>query len=150
MLDDSSSTRSYKKRSSIWKNEEDPTKSCRPIETSIQGIIEGWGGKAKGMLQILFERGKVDPAKMAEYTVHGKNDAFGNLMPETSLRHLMEQLSDFQDEETLLQYHGRKLGVKVDRTPKCHPEMAGEGIEYDWAAAKGFYRCLLNRETDNV
>jgi hypothetical protein len=42
----------------------------------------------------------------------------------------MEQLSDFQDEETLLQYHGRMLGVKVDQTPKCHPEMAGEGIEY--------------------
>jgi hypothetical protein len=54
----------------------------------------------------------------------------------------MEQLSDFQDEGTLLQYHGRKQGVKVDQTPKCHPEMAGEGVKYDWAAAKGFYCCL--------
>jgi hypothetical protein len=63
-------------------------------------------------------------------------------MVETSLCHLMEQLPDFQDEETPLQCHGRKQGVKVDRTPKCHPEMAGEGVEYDWAAAKGFYRCL--------
>jgi hypothetical protein len=42
----------------------------------------------------------------------------------------MDQLSDFQDEETLLQYHGRKIGAKVDRTPKCHLEMAGE--EYGW------------------
>jgi hypothetical protein len=50
----------------------------------------------------------------------------------------MEQLSDFQDEESIKQYHGRTLGAKVDQTPKCHPEMAGEGIEYSWAAAKGF------------
>jgi len=113
-----------------------------PIETTMEGIIEGWEGKSKGMLQILFERGHINPSKIAEYTVDGKNDAFGNLDPRTSLRHLMEQLSDFQDEETLLQYHGRTLGVKVDRTPKCHPEMAGEGIEYSWAAAKGFYRRL--------
>jgi hypothetical protein len=113
-----------------------------PFEMSMEGIIEGWEGRAKGMLQILFERGMIDPLKMTDYTVDGRNDAFGNLMVETSLRHLMEQLPDFQDEETLLQYHGRKQGVKVDRTPKCHPEMAGEGVEYDWAAAKGFYRRL--------
>ena len=113
-----------------------------PIETSRMGILEGWEGKAKGMLQMLFERGRINPKGMSEYTVDGRNDAFGNLIVETSLRHLMEQLGDFQDEETLMQYHGRRLGVKVDRTPKCHPEMAGEGVEYDWAAAKGFYRRL--------
>jgi hypothetical protein len=121
-----------------------------PISFQTQGISEGWEGKPKGMLQILFERGKIDPSKIlnrelnqiTEYTVDGRKDAFGNLLPETSLKHLMAQLSDFQDEETLMQYHGRSLGVKVDRTPKCHPEMAGEGIEYSWAAAKGFYRRL--------
>jgi hypothetical protein len=26
------------------------------------------------------------------------------------------------------------------RSPKCHPELAGEGIEYDWAATKQWYR----------
>jgi hypothetical protein len=25
------------------------------------------------------------------------------------------------------------------RSPKCHPELAGEGIEYDWGAAKQWY-----------
>lgn len=81
-------------------------------------------------------------SKITEYSADGRNDDFGNLLPETSLKHLMAHLSDFQDEETLMQYHGRCLGVKVDRTPKCHPEMAGEGVEYNWAAAKGFYRRL--------
>jgi hypothetical protein len=121
-----------------------------PISIETQGIVEGWEGKAKGMLQILFERGFIDPSKIVnrdiskitEYTVDGRNDAFGNLLPETSLKHHMAQLSDFQDEETLMQHHGKSLGVKVDRTPKCHPEMAGEGVEYSWAGAKGFY-CRL-------
>ena len=46
----------------------------------------------------------------------------------------------------MLQYHGRLLGVTVDRTPKCHPEIAGEGIKYCWAAAKMCYRQLRIRE----
>ena len=54
----------------------------------------------------------------------------------------MSLLTDFIKEETLLQYHGRLLKVKVVRTPKCHPEIAGEGIEYDWGCGKGFYRRL--------
>ena len=121
-------------------------KRCRqagvPVEITTEEVTEGWEGKPKGMLQILFERGFIDPLRFSEYTVDGKNDAFGNHVPDTSLKYLMEQLPDFQDEETLLQYHGRKLGVTVDRTSKCHPEMAGEGVEYNWACAKNVYRRL--------
>jgi hypothetical protein len=111
---------------------------------SMQGIVEGWEGKAKGMLQILFEHGHIDPIKISEYTVDRRNGAFGNLIPETSLQHLMKQLSDFQNEKHYcnMKYHGRMLGVKVNQTPKNHSEMTGEGIEYSWAAAKGFYHCL--------
>jgi hypothetical protein len=62
---------------------------------------------------------------------------------ETSLKHLMSLLTDFIiEEETLLQYHGRLLGVKVERTPKCHPEIAGEGIDYDWGCGKRVYQRL--------
>jgi hypothetical protein len=32
--------------------------------------------------------------------------------------------------------------VKVVRTPKCYPEIAGKGIEYDWGCGKGFYHRL--------
>jgi hypothetical protein len=32
------------------------------------------------------------------------------------------------------------MGVNIDRTPKCHPELAGEGVEYTWALAKLYYR----------
>ncbi len=42
----------------------------------------------------------------------------------------------------MLQTMGRLLGVLVDRTPKCHPELAGEGIEYSGGYAKNYYRWL--------
>ena len=29
--------------------------------------------------------------------------------------------------------------MKVDRTPECHPKMAGEVINYNWLSEKGFY-----------
>jgi hypothetical protein len=50
---------------------------------------------------------------------------------------------DFEEEETMLQSIARTLGVRVDRTPKCHCELAGEGIEYAWACSKNKYRSLL-------
>jgi hypothetical protein len=83
--------------------------------------------------------------------LHGKKDAFGTVIPKTSLKHLMSLLTDFIKAETLLQYHGRLLGVKVVRSPKCHQEFAGEGIKYDWGYAKGFYFCLpLSAKKTNI
>ena len=37
-------------------------------------------------------------------------------------------------------YLGERLNVEVVRSTKCHPELAGEGIEYTWGRAKGLYR----------
>jgi hypothetical protein len=38
---------------------------------------------------------------------------------------------------------GRIMGVLVDRTPKCHCEYAGEGIEYSWVLMKNYYHWIL-------
>ena len=32
------------------------------------------------------------------------------------------------------------MGVLIDRTPKCHAELAGEGIAYTWDFCKNHYR----------
>jgi hypothetical protein len=49
-----------------------------PIEEELDEGVEGWEGKPKGMLQILWERGFVDPSKKKENcTLQGKKDAFG-------------------------------------------------------------------------
>jgi hypothetical protein len=41
---------------------------------------------------------------------------------------------------------GWKMGVTVDRTPKCHPELARKGIEFSWACLKLFYWSLPIKE----
>jgi hypothetical protein len=66
--------------------------------------VEGWEGKPKGMLQIICERSFINPEKKDDCTLHGKKDAFGKVIPETSLKHLMSLLTDFIEEKTLLQY----------------------------------------------
>jgi len=39
------------------------------------------------------------------------------------------------------------MGIEVYRTPKCHPELAGEGIEYTWAHCQNhFHNILLDRK----
>jgi hypothetical protein len=48
---------------------------------------------------------------------------------ETSLKYLMSNCSDFEEEESLLQSMGRQMGAIVDRTPKC-----------SWACSKNEYR----------
>lgn len=109
----------------------------------IDHVVQGWVGKPKGRFQILWERGFIDPNKtFSDYTKMGTTDRLSNTMKETSLDHLMSLLYDFSHEETLLQYHGRKLRVIIDRSPKAHCEIAGEGIEYSWAMAKNTYRRL--------
>ena len=125
-----------KKIQEIARNSDVPIDHDKPI------IEEGWVGKPKGMMQLLYERGFLDSTKLDSYTLNGKKDEYGNTIPNTSLKEMMNSLVDISEEETLLQYHGRLLGVTVDRSPKCHPEIAGEGIEYCWAAAKMCYRQL--------
>eukprot|EP00957_Ditylum_brightwellii_P136023 10372837-Ditylum_brightwellii.AAC.1 len=38
------------------------------------------------------------------------------------------------------------LNVTVDRSPKGHPEIAGEGIDYTWASAKYYLHTVPNRK----
>jgi len=111
-----------------------------PIEETKAKIIEGWEGKPKGLLQVLWERGLIDPNNIGNYTVEGRQDAFGVVQKAFSLKHLMANCQDFEEEETLLQSMGREMGVLVDRSPKCHCELAGEGIEYTWGCMKNTYR----------
>jgi hypothetical protein len=60
----------------------------------------------------------------------------GNLIEASSLLKLLQKQPNFMCELTLLQFFGKQMGTTVNRTPKCHPELAGEGIEYLWAFAK--------------
>ena len=120
-------------------------KLCRnnnlPLKKTETIVHEGWHMKPKGALQVLWERGWIDPEKShTYYTMEGKKDIFGILDELTSIDSLMAKQPDFLEQETLLQYYAKELGVESDRSPVCHPEIAGEGIEFDWGCAKVYYR----------
>ena len=112
-----------------------------PLKTPEEDeIIEGWVGQPKGMLQVLWERGFIDESNLKSYTIAGKKDAFGAVDLSTSLKSILGNCTDLAEEECLLQSMGRKMGIIIDRTPKCHAEIAGEGIEYTWGFQKNHFR----------
>jgi hypothetical protein len=82
-------------------------------------IKEGWLGKAKGLLQVLWERGFIETNKLSSYTLTGKKNEFGIVDESLSLRHLMSMCPDFLNEEGMMEHIGKRLGVEVMLTPKC-------------------------------
>ena len=124
---------------------DDLVKLCRnnnlPLKKSQLIVDEGWLNKPKGALQVLWERDWIDPKKShTYYTKNGHTDLYGILDETSSIKCLMAKQPDFLEQETLLQYYAKKLGVESDRSPVCHPEIAGEGIEFDWGCSKVYYR----------
>jgi hypothetical protein len=102
-------------------------------------VDEGWEGKPKGLLQILWERGWIDETQVDRYRLETR-DEDGKIVEEFSLRAMMESCLDFAVEETQLQKIACEYGFKVVYTPKFHAEIAGVGIEYSWGASKSHYR----------
>jgi hypothetical protein len=56
---------------------------CKPLDLPItftkEVIQEGWANKSKGTVQLLFERGWIDPGNWKGYTENGRMDEIGNL-----------------------------------------------------------------------
>ena len=112
-------------------------------------MVKGQMGNTKGHLQVLWQSVFMDTSKdvCTYYTLHGRDDNYCNTIVETSLRELMQNCLNFIEEETLLQKNYCKIGegkdhVIVNRTPKCHPKISGEGIEYYWGYENDYYRRL--------
>ena len=56
------------------------------------------------------------------------NDTIGDLV--------LRQRADFKAEKTDLEKLFISRGHILVITPKCHPELAGQGIEYDWGKVR--------------
>ena len=111
-----------------------------PATKEEENKRKGWVNKQKGSLQVLYERGWINPHNYKEYTERGKIDEYGNRDETKSLKKLIAKQSDFLQQETLLQIHCRKLGTMSDRTPVAHPDIASKCIEFDWMYSKIIYR----------
>lgn len=75
----------------------------------------------KGLIQTLFECGLIVPLKCNPwkkrdhfYTINGRKNFFGYVIPGSSPRQLMEMQLDFVDKETLQQFLGRHMGIFID------------------------------------
>ena len=123
------------------------TKTTRKLTHQNGGFL----GKPKGMKQVLWERGWLDPDKIDKYKKTASKTDFddnGKLIPEKAefiLAELMKQQPDFQLEQSDLQHladeiSGPTCTVKVIFTPKYHCEIAGEGVENGWGFTKKIYR----------
>ena len=109
-------------------------------------------GHSKGKKQVLFERALfneetwTDPSKdrskkrKSAFMVEKGHLRDGDVVPGTSMNLVLSQCQDFLNEKTLLEQLVTDLGHILEKSPKCHPELAGAGIEYCWGKSKREYR----------
>jgi len=102
-----------------------------------KNLTPTWVGKPKGMFDIAYKRGllNLDKYCVEDFTEKGLTDH----EEETSLVILLSKCSDFMNEDTLLTKMVRNMEATLERSPKYHSKVAGEGIEYSWGNAKMCY-----------
>jgi len=123
------------------------------IMKMVYKTILGYGGSAKGLKQVAWERGYVTRQMLQDdvVTLDGywrdqdgnkcRKDKDGAYFDEnTSLRFIIGKCKDFQEEITRLEYFAQKLGCKVIFSLNAHPELSGRGIEYSWGDSKLTFR----------
>ena len=101
------------------------------------------------MFQVLYERGFIDTNEHAKYNVKAVTAEVKDAMTAAELveykkfnmRIILGGCSDFNDELAQIAYMLKEIGgATVTFTPICHPELAGEGIEYIWGKSKRSFR----------
>ncbi|CAM9278484.1 unnamed protein product, partial [Ectocarpus sp. 12 AP-2014] len=99
-------------------------------------VCEGYEGKAKGVRQYLWERG---------WWKDGMSTGAG-VSDDMHVEKVLQALPDFKNERTALQHLVESRGHILLSSPKCHPEVAGVGIEYSWGFSKQKFRRKINDE----
>lgn len=101
-----------------------------PIKRDEPKMTKGYIGDGEvplGMLEYLYRRCFIDPAATK---APSKDECIK----------ILESLTDFKAELTLMQTVGRDIGLEVVMTPICHCEIAGRGVEYGWGVSKLDFR----------
>ena len=108
------------------------TISSEPVPTEKTIVIPGYIGQPKGLKQVLYERGLY---KMNEQL------SFPSV-PEMKM--MLGNHTDFVNEIGILEEIMVLRGHILLMSPKCHPEIAGCGIEYLWGYSKQKFRRRYN------
>jgi hypothetical protein len=116
--------------------EHDPPPFSKPNLSKEQYV-----GKAKGLRQVLYERGLFKPGM----TQYGANN---NADDNTSLEFVLSQCVDFKMQKTALEEHITNRGHLCDFLPKFHPELSP--IERCWCVSKRYVRARCRYSYDNM
>ena len=111
----------------------------------------GWVGRSKGLRQVLWETGWIDPEQASRYHKNptkadkDENDNVKDECRQFVLSLVMADRADFKNEPSDLEDLAAKMSdgdktVTVAFTPKYHPNIAGEGIEDCWGFSKKYLR----------
>jgi hypothetical protein len=107
-------------------------------------VQEGYIGKPKGIYQVLKERGLWVNGMRGKETEADKAKKRANGIPllddKLNAHKVLDECEDFASEVIALQELVHSRGHVLLISPKCHPEIAGCGIEYSWGKAKMTYR----------
>ena len=110
----------------------------------------GYVDAQKGLFDVAFERGLLDPGLLASKKGHKEYTLDGPLIDgvrdkSRSLRALVGNCEDFLQEVTAMyELVVDIMGDGFEQTPKGHPEVAGEGVEYEWGKSKMDFRRTNN------
>ena len=127
---------------------------------------EWWRGIRKGTRQLLFETGHIDPDLNLKAVSKGLVGDWGpsyKPSPEEITRQekitrktggttfrkrvataILQSRRDFQEEQSVIGKLFVAAGHMVIASPKYHPEIAGQGIEYCWGKSKYEFRNYAN------
>ena len=108
-------------------------------KTNTPKMIEGYVGAAKGIAQVLWERGLWIDGMTTDGT-YTKNKQKIQQEDRFNMKLVLSQQPDFAAAKSALTEFVEGLGQLLDMSPKLHPEVAGVGIEYCWAVAKQEFR----------
>ena len=120
-------------------------------------IVKGYVGQAKGWQVVLYERGKLlqdangknlmvsrdkyMPLAIARLELaHQSEEPFIPPDPKFNGPQVLADCPDFANEKSALQKLVESRGHILLIGVKCHPEIAGCGVEYSWGKSKYHYR----------
>jgi hypothetical protein len=107
-------------------------------------IVEGWAGKAKGLKQVLWERGLWKDGMVQR--VKPDDEKGQDMCMQTTLH----KCPDFNLEVGALTKLIHDEGHICLFCAKGHPEIAGLGIEYDWGVLKKLFRKINDQVARNM
>jgi hypothetical protein len=132
-------------KASIAKAEEKAvTENKNPADVDRTIVVRGFIGQPKGIEQILRERGLYCDGMVMSKTKMDENKLRlqGKPVPDASmyLDRVLGACTDFREEISALDSLIYEKGHIILRGVKCHPEMAGCGVEYVLGASKRYFR----------